>query len=376
MTRKIKEILLFHEAPLWLAWLTAGIFLIFDVSHHWLINFHHPLIFGILFAWLFLLILWNAFEVSHHVEQLAEFVRQPFSTLILTLSVISIEIVTISSVMFHGENNPTLARNTMYSIIMIVLNGVVGLSLFLGGIRYGEQRYNLRGSIEFMSVIFVLGVIGLVLPNFTRSSIGPTFTILQTFFFIITSLGIYSIFLCIQTISHRAHFVSKAEAHYPNKPMNIHIKYSPKSAIYHGFLLITYLIPTLLLAKQISYPIDTTLDYLHPPQTLGGFLVAVLVLSPEGVSAIRASLANHLQRSVNIALGSVLATTALTIPAVLIIGLITNRIIILGLPPTDVIILIISLITGIVTFASGRSGMLQGAIHLLLFFAYVIMIFD
>lgn len=371
-----KERLLFHELPLWLSWATVAAYLGFDCSDHWLSNLGHPLIFSILFLWLFLMVIWNSFEVAHHVEKLGESLREPLSTLILTLSVTSIEIITIVNVMLIGNASPVLARDTMYSIIMIGLNGIVGLSLLLGGIRYNEQRYNLHGSIEFTSVILVLAVISLVLPNFTQSTTNPTFSTTQTVFLILISIMLYTVFLAMQTRSHIQHFISPHDSHEPCKPMKFHIHYSPKPPVYHAILLVAYLVPTLLIAKLIAIPIATTMLDLHPPEALGGLLVAILVVAPEAMSAIRASLSNHLQRSVNISLGAVLSTTALTIPIVLTIGLFTHQVIILGLSKTNVTLLLLSLITGMITFASGRTNILQGALHLVLFFAYIILIFD
>lgn len=376
MMRKLRELLLLHEIPLWLAWLTVAAFISLGLSDRWLSNLEHPIRFGLLFVWLFFMVIWNSFEVTHHVEILAESMRQPFGTLILTLSVTSIEIVTIVNIMLMGNSNPSLVRDTMYAILMIVLNGIVGLSLLLGGIRYREQRYNLRGSIEYISVILILAVIALVLPNYTQSTPNSTFSIGQSVFLIFTSLIIYAIFLAMQTISHPKHFISHYESHEPNKPLKIHMKYTQKCTTYHACLLIAYLIPTLIIAKQIAHPIEVTLSDLNPPAALGGLLVAILVLAPEGVSAIRASLTNHLQRSVNIALGAVLATTALTIPVVLTIGLLVGEPIILGLSKTNVTLLLLSLASAIVTFASGRTNVLQGALHLLLFFTYIMLIFD
>lgn len=370
------DALLFHEIPLWLAWWTVIIFLGFHLGDRWLGDFSHPLRFGIFFAWLFISVIWNSFEIAHHVEMLTEAIREPLGTIILTLSVTSIEIVTIVNIMFIGNDNPTLVRDTMYSIIMIVLNGIIGLSLLLGSIRYHEQRYNLRGSMDFISVILVLAVIGLILPDYTMATPKPTFSSGQTIFIILMSLVVYVIFLSMQTILHTKHFISPFESQEPCRPMRIHMKYSKKNGIYHGFLLIGYLLPTLIIAKQIAMPIDTMLVGLNPPPALGGLLVAILVLAPEGVSAIRAALSNHLQRSVNIALGAVLATTALTLPAVLTISLFTGQSIILGLGTAGITLLALTILTSILTFIRGRTSLLQGTLHLLLFFAYIMLIFD
>ncbi len=376
MRREVKDILLFHELPLWLAWITVTAFLVFPLKETFFHDLTHLPVFLFLFLWLFTLVIWNSFEIAHHVEMLTESIREPLGTLVLTFSVTSIEITAIANVMLISNENPTLARDTMYSIIMIVLNGVVGLSLLLGGIRYREQRYNLRGSMEFISVIMVLAIIDLVLPDFTQSTTNHTFSKGQSVFLLLISIAIYAIFLGMQTISHTKHFISPFESHQPSKPMRIHIKYSKKNALYHGLIIVGYLVPTLFLAKQIAFPIDTALMVLNLPQALGGLIVAILVLAPEGVSAIRASLSNHLQRSVNIALGAVLATTALTIPIILAIGLWTGQAVILGLDAGAMTLLSLSLITSIATFANGRSSLLQGSLHLLLFFSFVMLIFD
>ena len=330
----------------------------------------------VVFSGLFFLILWNSFEVAHHVESLAESLREPFSTVVLTLTVIAIEISLIASIMLTGSANPTLGRDTMYAVVMIILNGVVGLSLLLGGIRYKEQQYNLQGSIAFLSVIILLAVVALVLPNFTHTTSSPTFSPLQEVFLIVTSLGIYIIFLVIQTVSHRTHFISPFQPQETYTPFDLHISYPPKPVKYHAILIVAYLIPTLFLAKQAAIPINFLLENLGAPHALGGALVAILVVAPESVSAIRASMANQLQRSVNISLGSVLASISLTVPAILTISLVTGQTVVLGLNYTNTVILLLTAIMSILTFVSGRTNILQGAIHLLLFFAYVLMLFD
>lgn len=374
MLGKIRQSLLVIELPLWISWLTTLFFIFF--GHAWLANLNHPGLLLIVFIGLFLLILANSFEVAHHVEALAESLREPYSTLILTFTVITIEISLIASVMLTGPDNPSLARDTMYAVVMIILNGVIGLSLLLGGIRYKEQQYNLKGSIAFLSVIILLSVVGLVLPDFTHSTTGPTFTTFQEIFLIVTSLGIYGIFLTIQTVSHRTHFLTPFQPQEAYTPFDLHIQYPPKSIKYHTALVIAYLLPTLYLAKQAAIPINFILSELGAPVALGGMFVAILVVAPEGVSAIRASMANQLQRSVNISLGSVLASIGLTIPVILTIGLITGKTVVLGLDYADTTLLLLTAIMAILTFVSGRTNILQGAIHLLLFFAYLLLLFD
>jgi len=329
---------------------------------------------GVLFA----VILAAAFGVVRHADALAVLLGEPYGTLILTLSVISIEVMMISAVMLTGADNPTMARETMYAVVMIVLNGMVGLTLLLGGLRHHEQEYNLRGANAFLAVIVPLAVLVLILPNFTRSTDGPTFSLVQEIFLAVVSLGLYGVFLAVQTVRHRADFLAPGdsvgaagvdlEAEHPG--------FSIRSSGLHATLLLAYLVPIVFLSKILAIPIDVGIDRLGAPAALGGFLVAVLILSPEVMSAIRAALANRLQRSVNIFLGSVVATIALTVPAVLVIAAVLGEKVVLGLDSVDSTMLLLTLLVCMVTFGSGRTNVLQGAVHMVLFLAYVILIFD
>jgi Ca2+:H+ antiporter len=279
----------------------------------------------------------------------------------------------ISTAMLHGANNPTLARDAMFAVIMIALNGLVGLSLLLGGLRHREQHYNLQGTNSYLNVIMALAVLGLVLPNFTTSTSGPTFSTHQEIFLMVTSAGLYAIFLLIQTMRHSQYFmesqdvvVGTASAHHQ---LQIH------STPYHAVLLIIYLLAVVLLAEKFAIPLDNSIERFGMPQAFGGAIIAALVLAPEGLGAIHATLSNHLQRSVNILLGSVLATIGLTIPAVLTIGLITKQSVTLGVQGGNLPLLLLTLAVSLVTFASGKTNVLQGCIHLLLFAVFLLLIF-
>jgi Ca2+:H+ antiporter len=295
--------------------------------------------------------------------------------LVLTLSVIGIEVMMISAVMLTGDGKPALARDTMFGIVMIVLNGMIGIALLLGGLRHHEQEYNLQGANAFLTLIVPLTVLGLILPNFTKASAGPTLSVFQSVFLAIISIGIYSLFLIIQNWRHREYFVKPAKVVEHAAPGHAaHIE--TNSITYHALFLVMYLLPVVVLAEEIALPIDHGIEVLHAPLALGGFLVAALILSPESLSATRAALANDLQRSINILLGSVLASIGLTIPAVLTIGLVTGKTIVLGLDPADSLLLVLTLAVCALTFTSNRTNVLLGAVHLLLFFAYVMLIFE
>lgn len=366
--------LLRQEWPLLVNITTATLFLVFGSD--WLADLSSPLWFTFMLGSLFAVILFSAFAVVRHAEDLAVKLGEPLGTLILTLSVTGIEVMMIAALMYGGHGSSSFARDAMFAVVMLVLNGMVGLTLVLGGLRYHEQTYNLQGANAFLAVIVPLAVLGLVLPTFT-SSPGSTLSPLHATFLIIMSLGLYCVFLAIQTSRHKDYFVAPGlEEALPGLGAGGHNVHEGRSVIYHTSLLFAYLLPLVILSKQLAIPINYGISVLHAPSALGGFLVAVLILSPESLGATRAALANQLQRSVNILLGSVLATISLTIPAVLAIGFITNQSIVLGLDAVDMTLLLLTLMLSMLTFASARTNVLHGAVHLLLFLAYLMLIVE
>ena len=365
-----------RELPLWVSMTSAIVLVVF--GGNWFDNLSHIGLAISLFTWLFAVIMWSAFAVVRHADSLAANLGEPYGTLILTLSVISIEVMMIAAVMVTGEDNPTLARDTMYAVLMIVLNGLVGVTLLMGGWRHREQQYNLQGANAFLAVIVPLSMLGLILPKYTRSTDDPSFSTDQAVFMMVLSIGIYAVFLGIQTVRHRGHFTQPVSESHADaaEPADFHAFLDVRSSPYHALMLILYLAPLVVLAKHLAYPINHGIEVLALPQALGGFVVAVLVLSPEAMSAARAALSNALQRSINILLGSALATISLTIPAVLLIGMTTDEHVVLGLSDEEVLMLVVTLLVSVLTFAGGRTNVLQGAVHLLLFLAYIMLIFD
>ena len=360
-----------REFPLLIGFGTAAIF--FATGSQLVEIVAHPFALIVVFIWLFVVILWSAVSVVRHAECLAIKWGEPYGTLILTLSAITIEVVMISVAMLHGANNPTLGRDSIFSVIMIALNGLVGLCLLVGGLRYREQYYNLQGVNSYLNVIMTLAVLGLVLPNFTTSTSGPTFSTEQKIFLAVTSFVLYAIFLLIQTVRHRQYFIesedTRAAANSAGHPIHVY------STPFHATMLLLYLITVILLAEKFAIPLDNSIEQFHMPQAFGGAMIAALVLSPEGLGAINASLRDQLQRSVNILLGSVLATIGLTIPAVLTISLVTKRPIELGVQGGNLPLLVLTLAVSVVTFTSRKTNVLQGCVHLLLFAVFVLLIF-
>jgi Ca2+:H+ antiporter len=323
-------------------------------------------------TWLVGIILWAAFSVLRHADVIAHELGEPLGTLVLTLSVMCIEVSIITAVMFSGEPNPAFARDTMFAVIMIVLNGLVGLALLLGGIRHHEQTYNLQGAQSYLGVLLPLTGFVLILPNFTRTTSEGTFSTAQLIFVGLIAFLIYGVFLGIQTVRHREFFT---EATTPTDDHPPAAAKKPNLAL-PIVLLLAYLIPIVLLAKKLGHSMDYAITNLGAPQALGGVIVAIMVLAPEGLSALCAALNNRLQRSVNLLLGSAVASIGLTIPAVVVITLLTGNPLTLGLNHADSILLVITLASALVTFFSGKTNILQGAIHLVLFLAYLILIFD
>lgn len=333
----------------------------------------HPVALIGVFIWLFVIIVWSAISVVRHADCLAGKLGEPYGTLILTLSAISIEVVMISTAMLHGANNPTLGRDAIFGVLMIALNGLVGLCLLLGGLRYREQHCNLQGVNAYLNVIMSLAVLGLVLPNFTTSTSGPTFSIEQEIFLAVVSLLLYAIFLFIQTMRHRRYFMDSSDNAAGRS--SAHHALQTRSTPFHAVMLLLYLVTVICLSEKFAIPLDNSIEKFHMPQAFGGAIIAALVLSPEGFSAIEASLRNQLQRSINILFGSVLATIGLTIPAVLTIGLLTKRPVALGVEGGNLPLLLLTLAVCVVTFTSRRTNVLQGCVHLLLFAVFVLLIF-
>ena len=326
--------------------------------------------FAVIFLWLFGVVLASALAVVRHADHVAEILGEPYGTLVLTLSVTAIEVLSISAVMLHGENNPTLVRDTLFSIVMIILGGVVGAALLLGGWRHSEQHYNLQGANAYLGVIIPLTVLTLTLANFTTTTPGPTLSIAQQAFLLVIACGLYLAFLAVQTGRHRGYFTGDGTDETPPPAL----PRAKTALMWHAALLIAYILPVVFLAEQFAHPIDYLIETLRLPAALGGVIIAVLVATPEAIGAIRSAMANRMQRSINISLGSVLSTTGMTVPAMLVVSYLTRHEIYFGLPGASDVLLLLTLAVSVVTFASGRTNVLQGAVHAVLFAAFLMLL--
>lgn len=344
-------------------------------ADRWLGGLSDPLAAVVLFVWLFIAMLWSAFGVVRHADAVAEILGEPYGTLVLTLAVTIIEVALISAVMVTGKAAPTLARDTMLAVLMIVLNGLTGVALLLGGLAHREQDYNLQGARAFLAVLIPLAVFSLILPRFTVSTSGPTFAPLQAAFFAGITASLYAVFLGVQTVRHSSYFKEPA-SHLGADHADHHRRQPVLSLSYHAVFLILTLLPIVLLSKRLAKLVDFGIVQAGAPVEFGGVVIALLVLTPEGLAALGAARANHLQRSVNLLLGSALATIGLTVPAVLAISLVIHHPVTLGLDNVPMVLLVLTLLISTMTFGGVRTNVLQGAVHVVLFLAYLLLIFS
>ncbi len=354
------------------AWATVAAFAVFGGG--WLGGLDAPLVAAGLFAWLFAVILWSAFGVVHEAEELADRLGEPYGTLILTLSIVVIEVALVAAVMLGAKAAPTLGRDTMFAVIM---NGLVGLGLILGGLRHHRQNYNLDGAGAYLAAIIPLTTIALIIPNFTTSTPDGSLTVVQAVAFSVLTVVLYGIFLLLQTGRHSDFFLDfvKPGADAP-EARAAHPDAGAGAILRHAGLLLVSLLPIVLLSKSLAAILDHGIKALGAPSALGGVIIAAIVFTPEGISAVKAIRRDQLQRAINLCLGAVTSTVGLTVPAVLAIGLISGQRVVLGLAPAEMAVLAMTLLLSVITFSRQGTTVLEGAVHLVVFFAYLTLIFS
>lgn len=310
------------------------------------------------------------FAAVHHAEVIAHRVGEPFGTLVLAAAVTVIEVALIVSLMLAGgEATQALARDTVFATVMIILNGIVGICLLAGGSRFGEQRFGRYGVNAALATLASIVVLTLVLPNYTTTIRGPAYSSMQLGFVAIVSLILYGTFIFVQAVRHREYFlpvdeVSTADAAHARQ-VTTRIAYTSAA------LLLACLGAVVLLAKATSPAVESVVAALGAPHALVGTIIAATVLMPEGVAAYRAARANRLQTSLNLALGSALATIGLTIPAVAIVSLATGWTLVLGIDAKATVLLVLTLMVATLSLGIGRTTVLQGAVHLVIFAVYL-----
>ena len=305
----------------------------------------------------------------HHAEVVAHRVGEPFGTLVLAVAITVIEVGLILSMMLAGgPDKAALPRDTIFAAVMIICNGVVGVFLLLGGLRHHEQSFRIESANSGLAALIALASLSLVLPTFTTSSPGPTYTVPQLAFSGVASLALWSVYVFIQTVRHRDYFLPAGDA----SDENAHALPPSVGLAWASFaLLLVSLVAVVGLAKVLSPTIEAAVAAAGAPKAVIGIAIALLVLLPETWAAVRAARANRLQTSINLALGSALASIGLTIPAVALASVLLDMPLVLGLESKDMVLLMVTFLVGAITLGTGRTNMMQGAVHLVIFAAFL-----
>lgn len=305
----------------------------------------------------------------HHAEVVAHRVGEPFGTLVLALAVTVIEVALILSLMLTGTGGEqaALPRDTLFAAVMIIANGVVGLSLLMGGLVHGEQSFRVEGTGSGLAALVGLSTLVLVLPTFTTSSPEGTYTTSQLVFTGSSSLALWLVFVFFQTVRHRDYFLPAGDApgidHAPPPP--------PARAAASAGLLVLSLVAVVGLAKLLSPTIEALVAAAQAPRAAVGIVIALMVLAPETWAALRAARSNRLQTSMNLAFGSALASIGLTVPVVVAASVWWQLPLVLGLEAKDLVLLALTFVVCTITLGSGRTNLMQGAVHLVIFAAFL-----
>lgn len=305
----------------------------------------------------------------HHAEVVAHRVGEPFGTLLLAIAITIIEVALIVSLMLAGgPDTVTLARDTVFAAVMIILTGIVGLCLFIGGLRFKEQAVGWSGVSASLVTLTAICVLTLVLPNYTVTVKGPSYSASQLLFIASVSLVLYGVFIFVQTVRHRDFFLRPQ----PGSDEDDHAEPPTKQvALLSGLLLLVCLAAVVLLAKALAPTLEWGVSQIGAPKSLVGVIIAAVVLLPEGMAAVRAARNNRVQTSLNLSLGSALASIGLTIPAVAVVSLITKLTLSIGIDHKSIVLLVLSLFTIMLSLATGKTNILQGVVLLVIFAVYI-----
>jgi Ca2+:H+ antiporter len=302
----------------------------------------------------------------HHAEVVAHRVGEPFGSLVLAVAVTVIEVALIVTLMISGgDDTATLARDTVFAAVMITCNGVVGLSLMVGALRRRVASFNAEGSATALATVSTLATLTLVVPTFTTSRPGPEFSPAQLTFAAVASIALYGLFVVVQTVRHRDYFLPESGPDEHAAPP------SDRAALASLALLTVALVAVVGLAKLESDPIEDAVESIGAPQSAVGVLIALLVLLPETLAAVRNAQRDRVQTSFNLAYGSAMASIGLTIPAIAIATIWLEGPLVLGLGSMQIVLLGISIVVGALTVLPGRATVQEGGVHLVLFLAFV-----
>ncbi len=322
------------------------------------------------FSILFAVIMYAAMSVAHHAEMLAEKFGEPYGTLILTMSAVIVEIVIIVIMMMHA-NSPELARDTIYSAVMLDINGLLGIAAIIGGLKYGEQPYNVDSSNSYLSMLLTAIGIAMVLPEF----IDPQYHMHFMMFNVLVFISLYVIFTRVQLKSHTYFFEYKSKEEMECTEGEVCTQHTEINAWYHAVNLVVAIIVIGVLAEILSVFMGNTLEIFGLPMAIGAVGVAVISAAPELITAVRAAMDNRMQTVINIALGASLATVLLTIPAVIVVSYYMGMELNLSLTPVQTMMIALTLLVSMVNFNDGETNVLEGFLHFILFVVFAFLLF-
>ena len=351
----------------------------------WLAEPLDPVVAIVCFLVLFGTILYAAFGVVHEVDHLVQALGEPYGTLILTLAVVLIEVILIAAVMTGPGESPTIGRDSIFAVMMIIMNLVMGLCLLLGGLRYGEQEYNTQGAVSYLSMILLLSVTAFVLPTFSSSGNG-SFLPVQAVVVGLLTIVLYGVFLFMQMHGYRRFFVQPQDGAMEILPTTSHMgearddaldtrKVDRREVMVRSLVLVFLMLPIILLANDMAILIDLGVERVGAPVAVSGVLIAIIVFTPESLTAVSAALHNQMQRVINLCLGAFVSTIGLTVPAVLFIGLLSGKTVTLGLDSVDAVLALLTIALSTLSLFGARTSPIQGLMHLMLFAVYGLMLF-
>lgn len=341
------------------AWLVLGVMLLhFNLGHF------APLLMGVC-------LIGAVLAGVHHAEAIAHQLGELYGTLVLASAITIIEVGLILSLMLiGGPETASLARDTVFAAVMIILTGIVGLCLLIGGVLHKEQVFKPHGANAALSTLAAIVVLTLILPNYTLTALGPVYSTSQLAFIALVSLTLYGTFVFLQVVRHQNYFLDAIESDIQSANSS-RVLLNKKLVYISTILLLFSLSAVVILAKSLAPAIESFVHLIHAPHQLVGVIIASVVLLPEGLAAVRAAQKNMFQTSLNLALGSALATIGLTIPVVAIYSLLTGLILTLGIDMKSTVLLLLALFVNAISLATGRTNVLQGVILLVIFGVYL-----
>ncbi len=357
------------------AWLVVGLF--FTVGGNWLAAPLNPLGAAAIFSVLFLTIVAASFGVVREADHFAHQQGEPYGTLILTLSVVTIEVILIASVLLGPSEAPTIGRDSIFAVMMIIMNLVIGICLVVGAARNGDQEYNAQGAVAYLSMIVLLTGTALVLPQFTSGN--GEFSTAQAWGVAVLTVLLYGVFLWSQMGAQRRYFIQPApgamtvpaEAASAEPAAAI----DRQAVVVRSLVLIAMILPIVLLAHFLAIVMDWGVAAAGLPPAVSGVLIAIIVFTPESITAVKAAMHNEMQRTSNLCHGAFVSTVGLTVPAVLVIGLLTGKQVIMGISMTEVVLLALTIALSMKTFGGQKTSPIQGYMHILLFAVFGMLLF-